>query len=264
MKYARQSHLQASAGRRRRASGFTLVELLTVMVIIAVLSTIILGSVRGLSGSGNRRSAISRLMGVLDQARMLAIAENRAVYVVFASPLPGQTPAPQISASMWGRAYAIFQDKSDFKPVQRSAWMYLPVGVAFKSSGNDGLTALTNQPFASGDGTNFPLSSMVAGVDSTEPDKGAKLPYLKFDPVGSLVDYKGGVVEADSPTARLLLFDGSVTSSGVETSTRRISASDTDSQKRNIDEVDIKPITGRAKYVLDPLDNLVVSASPAS
>lgn len=236
---------------QRRAAGFTLVETLAVTGIILILTTITAMAVRGFNGGLSRRAAVGNLMGVLDQARTIAISDGRPTYVVFVSAPSGHMQnAPGLPDTMWGRAYALFEDKevtdgmsaADFSPGQRSAWMYLPSGVAFQCSGVPSLTASLPAP---DDPTAFPVRSATLS-----------LPYLKFDATGQIVDHNGELVDAGSPCLRLLLFEGVATGTGVEIVTRR-----TADPSYAFDEILLHATTGRAVYTLDPVNN--AANSPA-
>ena len=242
------------------AEGFTLVETLAVTGIILILTTITAMAVRGFNGSLSRRAAVGDLMGVLDQARTVAISDGRPTYVVFASAAAGGAQATGAPADFqWGRAYALFEDReitdgmsaADFPPEQRSAWMYLPTGVAFKcDSRRDGTPpSLTASLPAADDPTMFPVRSAALS-----------LPYLKFDAAGQIVDCHGDLVDAGSPCLRVLLFEGSATGTGVETATQRTAENPVDGKKYTLDEILLRATTGRAQYTLDPLNNGAGSA----
>ena len=206
-------------------------------------------------------------MGLLEQARMVAISDGRATYVVFASAPTGQTQdTTVITAPMWGRSYALYEDPvlqdvstaASFLPVQRSAWLYLPVGVAFKCDNSDGtppsVTAAPRSSLSSSTGTDtttFMVQSRTGGKAT-----GLMLPYVKFDVTGEVVDASGNVVDVTSPVLRLLLFEGTASNAGVETLTRRVAVTAADAKKYALDEILLKPTTGRAHYTLDSLNNL--------
>ena len=120
---------------------------MTVVAIILILVSASIFSLRGGGSAMNRHAAVGTLMGVFDQARMTAVSDCRSTYVVFTSEPKGQTQdTTAFPDTMWGRAYALFEDPiltdtttaasttstNSFNPVQRSAWMFLPTGVAFK------------------------------------------------------------------------------------------------------------------------------------
>ena len=66
---------------RRASQGFTLVEMIIVMAIIAILSSIIFLSLPGLKGAQDMSNAAYTIKGVLEQARTYAMANNTYVWV---------------------------------------------------------------------------------------------------------------------------------------------------------------------------------------
>ncbi len=239
------------------------------MAIISLLIGLLVISVRGLNGGTSRRAAVGTLMGVFDQARAVAVTDGRATYVVFVSAPSGQAQndAAKVAPTMWGRAYAVFEDpalsdnvtadnaEATFQPQQRSSWLYLPVGIAFKSDYSRSGTpaSLTDSTVAEND-TKFRVPAaggMIALL----------LPYVKFDSMGQVVDHVNTppqVLDPGSALLRVLLFEGISDSGGTETITRR--SAGTINIKYALDEIILNPTTGRAKYTLDPAYNLVTPA----
>ena len=105
----------------RRRFAFTLVEMLVVMGIIVLLLAATLPAFRGLNQSESRRGAVGNLLGVLDRARMMAITDGLATYVVFACP----AASGQLNSDLRGRAYAIYEDADNvtFVPTQKTPWI---------------------------------------------------------------------------------------------------------------------------------------------
>ena len=238
--------------------------MLVVMAIASILLVIAVVAGRGVGSTSARHAAVGNLMGVLDQARMVAISDGRPTYVVFASSPGGQTTDnTTLTPSMWGRAYALYEDPvlqdtssaATFQPQQRSAWLYLPTGVAFKCSSSDGtplsLTSTSQGQRDQGDTTKFSVVSRSSGGTAVA----LTLPYVKFNAAGEIIDYKGDLVDAISPALRVLLFEGSANNQGAEMVIRRAGSS-SDDKKFALDEILLKPTTGRARYTLDAFDNL--------
>lgn len=254
---------QAQAG----CAGFTLTELLVVIAIVSVLVGLLTLGVRGISSGISRRSAIGTLMGVFDQARAVAVSDGRATYVVFVSAPSGAAPSGTdgVATAMWGRAYAVFEDPaltdattaSNFQPQQRSNWLYLPTGIAFKSAQNGTPASLTDSAPATSDVTKFKVPATGGPVTIS-------LPYVKFDSVGQIVDHNNTppqVLDPSSTLLRVLLFEGVASSTGVETTTRRNAGTSGANAKYGLDEILLKPMTGRAKYTLDSSNNLAASTN---
>ncbi len=232
---------------RRFAGAFTLVELLTVMAIMSVLLAVAVPAMKGINGTGGRKSAVRTIMGALDQARMLAISDGKATYVVFG----GKNLVGTNGDVLMGRAYAVFEDNVNFTPVQRSAWQFLPVGISFKV-GSD-YDSLINRNLGRADPTFF-ITPPKAGGASFD----MKLPYVKFDSTGAL----DASIANDSiaQNFRILIFQGNITSAGIEAATRTVSGGGAD-QMVLVDEIRLNPATGRARYTPNSADNLPAKSS---
>ena len=223
--------------RKNLTAAFTLVEMLTVMGVVSVLIAIAVPNMRGINQTAARRNAVTGVMNALDRARVMAISDGRATYVVFARKTDGPT---QVNSSLWGQGYAIFQDKDniDFQPIQITPWLYLPNSMAFKVNN---ILSVMNRPI-DGNDPEFPLTAS-AGTGK------ARLPYMKFEPTGMVDDRS---ISQSSEYLRVLMFPGSISSSGAEVANQSGGVS----TAVLLEEIDIKPMTGRAQYVADPVDNL--------
>jgi prepilin-type N-terminal cleavage/methylation domain-containing protein len=69
----------------KRRSGFTLLELLTVMVIVFILMGMGTVAIRGMVRGGGIRGASQVVRSVLSQARQISIMKRKDVYVIFRS-----------------------------------------------------------------------------------------------------------------------------------------------------------------------------------
>ncbi len=227
------------------------------MGILAILLAVTVPAFRGLNQGGSRRAAVSNLMGVLDRARMMAVSDGKATYVAFyAAHTPPTGALTDASSGPWGRAYAIYEDVDNvnFIPAQKTPWIYLPDGVTFKVDDSQQTTSVTNILGATGGtSTLFPVNSTFARNSQTQ----LSLPYFKFDPTGALDE---SLVNKPSNYLRVLMFLGSLKADGTEAGTQ---PGATGSNPNSLEEIDLNPVTGRAKYVVNPADNLV-TPSPTS
>ena len=224
------------------------------MGIIALLLVATLPALRGLNQTESRRGAVGNMMGVLDRARMMAISDGLATYVVFACP----SNANQINADLRGRAYAIYEDSDNvsFIPTQKTPWTQLPKGMAFKVDQTDSTyTSVTSCPVFS----TFPLTgSATASGPGTSAS--VALPYWKFDNTGVVVDPPAPSGVDANLYRRMLIFPGYIDASDHEISTQNSTGAG-NKQHAQLEEIDVNLATGRAKYIIDPANNLSTPSS---
>ena len=94
-------------------SGFTLVELLTVIAIVVILAAISVTALVGVSGAKQFTRSIDQIQGILDQAREYAIAQNTFVWVLFYPVDPSTLTPPDNSGDALYVAVVASNDGSD-------------------------------------------------------------------------------------------------------------------------------------------------------
>lgn len=78
---------------------FTLIELLTVMAVIGLLTTLCIPALSSLTKGGQMNQSVAELAGLLDQARQYAISQNTYVWVAL-SPDIASTDGPQLGVTV--------------------------------------------------------------------------------------------------------------------------------------------------------------------
>jgi hypothetical protein len=158
--------------------------MLAVLGVISVLMAAILPAVRGMNRSSGRVAAVGEIMGLMEQARSLALAQGRPAYLVISDHT-----APEEHASRAAAIYLEAEDPGDY-PALVARWRALPVSYRFLNSPE--IPSLFTAP----------LESAQTGTPRFRlPGESAlrTLPYLKFTPTGGLAH------PAESKYARLFI-----------------------------------------------------------
>jgi prepilin-type N-terminal cleavage/methylation domain-containing protein len=208
---------------RYRRGGFTLLELLVVMGIIAIALAALVPTVTSLSKSGGRRAAINSLLGGIEQARAEAIKSAQSTYVVF----PTFTSGAQSTLDRYNyRSYAIFEDDAAHpgNVKQLTDWKCCPTGVALRAAGSAGLPNLAD-PAA----LTPPVTFTFAPDASATPFK-----CFKFN--------SNGEVQAPAGNVNLGIFEGYV-NNGSEVATTK----DGSGNPSAVEYITVSQFTGRAE-----------------
>jgi prepilin-type N-terminal cleavage/methylation domain-containing protein len=203
----------------REQSAFTLVELLAVVGIMGLLAAVGVPALKGLTGSGGRKQALSQVMGALEIARNTAISTGTNAAVIF----PDSTFASGDAYKYRSMAVVAWNATNTNLPATMvGSWIVLPQGIAFFP--NSLKTA--NMPTA----TNISVRILTAS-------KTASFPGIVFQSDGGLwEDFN------TKPTNGIAFFEGTVT--GTTTNPT--------SKMTNFETVRLTRYTGRTIPTLAP------------
>ncbi|MDX2082354.1 MAG: type II secretion system protein [Terrimicrobiaceae bacterium] len=170
------SHFQP---RRHRVRAFSLLELLTVVGVIAIMMSLLIPSIAGFSSTAGRRGAVNVVMNTLEQARVEALQSGQTVYVAFAD---GNFPVED----MRNAAFLVFRTPTEEEAaagrsfVVLKPWTRLPKDVFFRSQA----------------GTVFPgTSKTFSGLVDELPQRFSgisSLPALSFTSSGTVLEPSQG------------------------------------------------------------------------
>jgi len=172
---------------KRKSPGFTLIEMLTVLVIIGIVITIALPAFTNLMKSGGVNAAARQLSSTFSLARQYAITHRTTTRVVFT--YDSTTGTAYTNMAPWYQSYAVLERSSLTNFTYLTKWEFLPIGVVFMSatptipvSIPSSLNTLPNELMAFPTNYNFlvfplPPPSPVANT--------ATLAYVEFGPTGA-------------------------------------------------------------------------------
>ena len=113
----------------RRSRAFTLLEVLITVALIALLSSLLVPSMRGLMGSAGPRGGVNVVASAIEQARLSALESGVSAYVGIPAELPGgENPFSAVIVFREARD----DESGDFVAVSR--WMRLPRSVHVDTS----------------------------------------------------------------------------------------------------------------------------------
>ena len=187
--------------------GFTLIEMLTVLVIMGIMLGIGIPAVTNLMKSGGLSAATRQVSNTLSQARQYAITQRVYARVVFAYGAPASTN-PQ---DMLYRTYAVMTNPDRTVLANwtyATKWEYLPTGVVFLNNAANltagGLGALDDlSSLNSQSGVPFPIPGT--------PNNQGTLAYIEFNPTGAATALTLG---GGSGASTLAITEGFMDSTG--------------------------------------------------
>jgi len=220
----RDSHIQTlrSSARftetERSRAAFTLVELLAVVGIMGLLAAVAVPALKGLTGSGGRKQALSQVMGALEIARNTAISTGTNAAVIFPDSTFGLGDAYKYRSM----AVVAWNPTNTISPATMvGSWIVLPQGIAL----------FPNSISALPQGTNISVRILTTSN-----------PAATFRAISFQSD--GGLDESQSPlpTNGIAFFEGTVT--GTTTNGT--------SKMNNFETVRLTRYTGRTIPTLAP------------
>jgi prepilin-type N-terminal cleavage/methylation domain-containing protein len=165
--------------RKIRQHGFTLVELISVLVILAILLSIALPALTNLSKASAINAAAREVSNTLSLARQYAITHRTTTRVVFpynSSPLTYQY--------MWYHSYSVMAlDRSASPAAWKyvTKWEYLPTGAVFL---HDLIPPII--PDGALDDPNSLKNALSLPFPDTLPSHNGTLAYIEFTPTGAV------------------------------------------------------------------------------
>jgi len=185
----RSNAMNTKSVQSRRASGFSLIELLAVMAVIAIMASLIVPAVSGFSSTAGRRGAVNVLMNNFEQARVAALESGQNVYVGFAD---ASFPVEDMRYS----AFIVFRNASDEEKavngqnyVVLKKWTRLPKNVSIKR---------INSSIVTENGTGQQFVGLIDSLSTSTQDD--TFPVLTFN--------SSGAIEGGSNPLQLFLYDG--------------------------------------------------------
>ena len=131
---------RAGARRDEPRKGFTLVELMVVVVIIAILVMVAAPVFQGATRGGALRSASFTFSTALTLARQAAITQRQYIYVIIPDNNPALFSANPREAEKAYKAFAPYSRKDGYM----AEWTMLPPGIVFNPTFAVGLAATRN------------------------------------------------------------------------------------------------------------------------
>ena len=181
--------------RLRERDGWTLIEILTILAIVGVMSTMAVASLRGYSRREDIRRAARSVASLLETARSEAITTGRMTWVVFKEPVNG-VAAPFAD----GQFAALIRDAdNDLQPTAADSVtvINLPPG----PSGDTYLYDVSKAPYGGvtlptmDESKDIPDGTLANTVDGTtfNVDLFLQVPTVGFSPQGFPVKVQGAL-----------------------------------------------------------------------
>jgi len=184
----------------RSRAAFTLVELLAVIGIMGLLAAVGVPALKGLTGSGGRKQALSQLMGAIEIARNTAISTGTNAAVIF----PDSTFASGDAYKYRSMAVVAWNPTNTNLPTTMvGSWIVLPQGVALFPNSISALPTTTNISVRI---LTTPLTASFHGV-VFQPDGGLSEDFSP-KPTNGIAFFEGTVTgTTTNPTSKMTNFE---------------------------------------------------------
>jgi prepilin-type N-terminal cleavage/methylation domain-containing protein len=219
--------------------GFTLIELMTVMAIMAVLLALTIPSMSGIMSTNGRKQAVDTVLSTIEQARIASLENGNNVYVIFAMPT---------DSGVTSDAMIVVGDpplgSTSANPILFTRWIMLPRNVRFLAS--------TSTLVTSDSGTTGAPTQVQAYLSNNQ------LPVVNGNPSYAAItfNYSGSLQFPANTPLTLALFEGirapdgtQVAQGATASATQNLSVSGT------YDTVRLSKYTGRSWSEVSTLSN---------
>lgn len=172
----------------RKRAGFSLLEMLVVVAVIAIMMALMLPAIAGFSSTAGRRGAVNILMNTFEQARVAAIESGQTVYVGFAD---ADFPVEDMRYA----AFVVFREATDEEKTSGKSyvvlkkWTRLPKSIAFKN---------TSKSLVGADELKKSFAGLASLMGSAQSDE--RFPCVAFN--------SSGAVEEPANNLRVFLYEG--------------------------------------------------------
>jgi prepilin-type N-terminal cleavage/methylation domain-containing protein len=227
-------HHPARLEKRRR--GFTLVELLVVVGLMAVVMAVTIAGLQMSSGGAKMRTALFQLKATISLARQHAITRREPIYVVF--PEPGSLSANWNNDSVLRnqlsyQAYGVWSPSEGYL----SEWTALPPGVIFHWTMTPSESFVVNvfRAGTASDVNRFEIPASTAGRANRPYGASAStaVPCVSFLPNGRLN-------QTGSSSIEVFVREGTLSPTDPNVAITQ--------QFRRVESVIIRPLTGQMKF----------------